>query len=81
MTDLTASHYLRIYRIKLGIAESRISAGKPAPALKFYQQLVAALSNLEPEAPVHLEASEKGACFTDGVTGAVLGTISFLGDG
>jgi hypothetical protein len=78
MTDQSAVHYLTIYRIKLAIAEDR-----PVPSekgLRFMRTLVDALSGMDPLAPIHLEASERLARFTDGTTGRLLAEVALVDD-
>jgi hypothetical protein len=79
MADLQARHYLRIYRIKLALAV----AGTTTPSkngLKFIRTLVSELSKLNPDDPVHLEANDLLARFTDVATGRLLAEILHVDD-
>jgi hypothetical protein len=76
-SDLPASHYLRIYKIKLGNAEERATTSPKV--LSFFRTLVANLAALDPSTPVRLTASEQELRFTNAQTGDELGRFQ-LGD-
>ncbi len=64
MRDHPAEHYLRIYRLKLGMVE----AGTTHPSRyggETMKTLVAALAAMDPNAPVRLETDLAGARFID----------------
>jgi hypothetical protein len=76
---LPASHYLRVYRLRLSMAEDGIT--QPSPAhVQSMREFVDALTALEPDTLVKLDASQKGvAVFINADTGALLGRFQ-LGD-
>jgi hypothetical protein len=71
MTELSASHYLRIYRIKLANAQDGTTHPKPE-WVEFMRRVVAALEALNPDARIRLEVTPTRVCFSDSSTGAVL---------
>jgi hypothetical protein len=74
MTDQTAQHYLRIYRLKLAMAEDGTT--RPSAAgLEFFKRLVAALEGLDPNAPVRLENPRGTWRFTDARSGLLLAEV------
>jgi hypothetical protein len=79
MADLSASHYLRIYRIRLDMAENGITTPS-AKGLQFIRTLVAELSKLSPDDQVHLEANDQFARFTDVGTGRLLAEVQSVDD-
>jgi hypothetical protein len=80
MSDLPASHYLRIYRLKLGSAEGGTTHPK-AEWVNFVRRLVAALESLDPDAKVRLEANSPAqVCFRDASTGAILAQFDGIAD-
>ena len=79
MSDLSAQHYLRIYRVKLGMAED----GTTHPSVEVVEsmrRLVAALSEMDSDARVHLEAAHSSARFIDPLTGRVLAELRWETD-
>jgi hypothetical protein len=67
-TDHSASHYLRIYKIKLDIAENR--RPHPYPAfVDLLRELVRKLSAMDPSAPVRLDVTTHLWRFSDARTG------------
>jgi hypothetical protein len=77
--DHSAQHYLRIYRLKLRMAEDGTT--RPSAAgLAFLRRLVAALEALELNAPVRLETTQEVALFTDARTGLLLAEVQIGGD-
>jgi putative transposase len=77
--DLSADHYLRIYRLRLGMAEDG-TTHPSADAVESMRRLVAALSAMEPNAPVRLEAVDSSARFIEPLTGQVLAEIRLAAD-
>jgi hypothetical protein len=72
--DLSAEHYLRIYGLKVGMAEDGTT--KPRPEfVEGMRVLVAALAKLDPAAPVRLEATDKVARFIDLGSGGLLAEL------
>jgi hypothetical protein len=71
MSELPSSHYLRIYRIKLEMAQRGTTDPKPE-WVEFMRGLVAALESLDPAAEVHLEATRTGVYFSDTATGSII---------
>ena len=71
MTEFAASHYLRIYRIKLANAQDGTTHPK-REWTDFMRRVVAALELLDPNAGVRLEVSPTRVCFSDASTGAIL---------
>jgi hypothetical protein len=69
-----ASHYLRIYRIRLDRAEGGITHGSQA-GVEFMRELVGNLVKLDPGTPVGLEIVCGLARFTNATNGALLGEI------
>jgi hypothetical protein len=79
MSDLTASHYLKIYRVKLGMAE--VGTTNPPPNwVDFMRRLVANLESLDPNAEIHLEATPKRVCFSHASTGSILARFEGITD-
>jgi hypothetical protein len=76
--DLPANHYLRIYKIKLGMALDGTTQAQPQ-AVQFFRHLVANLSALDPSTPVRLTITESEAAFTSALSGVELGRLR-LGD-
>jgi hypothetical protein len=62
MKDHPADHYLRIYRVKLAMAEDG-TLRPTATALAFFRRFVAALEALDVNAPVRLETMQAAARF------------------
>jgi hypothetical protein len=71
--DLTAAHYLRLYRLKLDMARAS------PDGMSFMRQLVDALSSLDPNTPVRLDTSNDEMIFINALTGATLAQLR-LGD-
>ena len=71
--DLPAQHYLKIYRQKQAMA---LASPK---GMRFINQLVNALTPLEPDTPIRLDTSAEKAQFRNGLTGALLAELH-LGD-
>jgi hypothetical protein len=72
--DLPASHYPRIYRIKLATADD--GATHPSTeGVTFIRQLVQNLSTLDPDTPVTLDASGSEVVFRNALTGSPLGHV------
>jgi hypothetical protein len=69
---LPAHYYLRIYRLKLAMAED--GATQPNPAWEgFMRRLVAALKELDPETPIQLDSTNGLARFINVRNGFLLG--------
>ena len=79
MADLSAQHYLRIYRIKLALAEDG-TTHPSTETVDSMRRLVASLTALEADSPVRLEVVESTARFTDVVTGRVLAELRWAAD-
>jgi hypothetical protein len=71
MKDQPADHYLRIYRVKLAMAEDG-TIQPTAATLAFFRRFVAALEALDVNAPVRLETTQAAARFTDARSGMLL---------
>ena len=78
MTNQTAQHYLRIYRLKLSMA-AHGTTRPSAAALEFFRRFVAALEALDVNAPVRLEKTEGAARFTDARSGLLLAKTPLKG--
>ena len=79
MTNQTAQHYLRIYRLKLPMAEHGTT--RPSAAgLEFFRRFVAALERLDVNAPVRLETTEGTARFTEAQSGVLLAELQLKDD-
>ena len=79
MTDHSAQHYLRIYRLKLSMAEHGTT--RPSSAgLEFFRRFVAALETLDVNAPVRLETTQGTARFTDVRSGLLLAEVPLKDD-
>ena len=79
MGDLTAHHYLKIYRLKLGMAENGTTHPSPE-AIDFMKGLVAQLAAMDPSAPIRLEATSTAARFTDARSGKLLAVLQLTED-
>jgi hypothetical protein len=77
--DLSAQHYLRIYRLKLGMADDGTTHPN-VEAIEAMKRLVAALSEMDSDAPVRLEAAHSSARFIDPMTGRVLAELRWAAD-
>ncbi len=69
---LPAHYYLRIYRLKLAMAEDGTTPHNPEWET-FMRRLVGALRVLDPQTPIQLESIGGIARFSNAVTGAPLG--------
>ena len=69
---LPAHYYLRIYRLKLAMAEDGTTPHNPQWET-FMRRLVGALRALDPQTPIHLESADGIARFSNAITGALLG--------
>jgi hypothetical protein len=67
-----AHYYLRIYRLKLQMAEDGTTPHKPDWE-QFMRRLVTTLSTMDPRTPIRLDAIEGVARFSNDTTGALLG--------
>lgn len=76
-SDHPASHYLRIYRIRLGMVDDG-TARPSARGVEFMKQLVAALSTLDPSDAVRLQTTEQVARFTNATTGEFLAEVTLV---
>jgi hypothetical protein len=74
MKDLPAQHYLQIYRLKLEMARA-----SPA-GLEFSRRLVAALENIDADAPVRIETTQGAARFIDVRSGLLLAELPMGAD-
>jgi hypothetical protein len=79
MKDHPADHYLRIYRVKLAMAEDG-TLRPTATALAFFRRFVAALEALDVNAPVRLETTQATARFTDARSGMLLAEMRLKDD-
>ena len=75
MKDHPAQHYLRIYRLKLGMAEDGTTRSSAA-GLEFFKFFVSALEGLDPDTPVKLETNAGVARFTDARSGLLLAELT-----
>ncbi len=74
MQDQLAHHYLKIYRLKLRMAEDGTT--RPSPAgLQFFKRFVAALEGLDVNAPVKLATNAGMVRFTDARSGSLLAEV------
>jgi hypothetical protein len=80
MTDQTAQHYLRIYRLELSMAENGTTRPSAA-ALDFLRRFGAALEALDVSTPVRLETTQRAARFTDARSGLLLAEVPRKDDG
>ncbi len=71
MSDLTAQHYLGIYRGRLNMAEKGITHPSDE-ALKFARELVSGLSELPSETKVRIEVEGDWSRFKIADTGALI---------
>ena len=69
---LPAHYYLRIYRLKLAMAEDGTTPSNPEWE-RFMRRLVAGLNAIGRDTPIRLESTQGIARFTNVVTGASLG--------
>jgi hypothetical protein len=76
--DQTARHYLRIYRLRLRMAESGTTRPS-ASALEFFRTFVAALETLDDDAPVRLDTTQGLVRLTDARSGSLLAELK-IGD-
>jgi hypothetical protein len=74
LRDQTAQHYLRLYRLKLGMAEAGTT--RPSAAgLEYFRRFVAALETLDLDALVRLETTAETARFTEARSGVLLAEV------
>jgi hypothetical protein len=64
MNDQPTQHYLRIYRLKLAMAEEGTTGPSPA-AMASFRRFMAVLEALDVNAPIRLETTLGVARFTD----------------
>ncbi len=76
MRDLPASHYLNIYRQRLGMAEKGITH-PPPETVKFVRELVGGLSVLPPDTKIRLYSEGRYCRFTISDSGTLLAEITF----
>jgi hypothetical protein len=74
MTDQTAQHHLRIYRLKLSMAEKGTTRPSAA-ALKCFRRFVTALEALDVNAPVRFATTQDSERFTDVRSGLLLADV------
>jgi hypothetical protein len=74
-SDLSASHYLGIYRLRLSMAEDG-TTHPSAKGMKFMRELVVALEALSPDEPVRLETTSHLARFSSAKTGNLLAEVA-----
>jgi hypothetical protein len=79
MADLAARHYLKIYRIKLAMAEDGTTRPN-AKGIQFIRDVVAALAPLDADTPIRLETSDTEASFRDAATGRLLARLLLVDD-
>jgi hypothetical protein len=76
--DQTAGHYLKIYRLKLAMAEDGTTSPSVA-GVTFFRRLVAALEALDTSTLVRAEATPSMARFTIAHSGLLLAELP-IGD-
>ena len=79
MSDLSAQHYLDIYRTRLGMAEKGTTHPKPE-VVAVMRQLVAGLSALPFDAKIRLEIQGGKTRFRTASTGDLLVEFDFHDD-
>ena len=79
MSDLSAEHYLGIWRTRLSMAEDGVTSPRPE-VVSGMRRLVAGLSALAPKAKVRLEIHGSHAQFIAAATGELLGEFTFTND-
>lgn len=72
MSDLSAQHYLEIYRFRVECADKGLTHPKPQVVLAA-RQLVAKLAEMPPGAKVRLQIEGSGTVFMNVETGEVIG--------
>jgi hypothetical protein len=79
MKDRSADNYLRIYRVKLVMAEDG-TIRPTATALAFFRRFVTTLEALDVNAPVRLETTQAAASFTDARSEVLLAEMQLKDD-
>jgi hypothetical protein len=74
MPEQNAQHYLRIYRMKVGMAEDGITKPRQR-SLEGMRALVAALEKLDALAMVRLDVTQAAARFIDVRSGSLLAEL------
>lgn len=77
--DQTAEHYLRIYQLRLAMAEDGTTSPSVA-GIDFFRPLVTALETLDARTPVRLETTEGMARFTVAQSGLLLAELPIPND-
>ncbi len=72
MSDLSAQHYLEIYRFRVECADKGLTHPKPQ-VVSAARQLVAKLAEMPPEAKIRLEIFGSRTMFRNAETGEVIG--------
>ena len=72
MSDLSAQHYLEIYRFRVECADKGLTHPKPQ-VVSAARQLVAKLAEMPPEAKVRLESIGSRTVFKNVETGEMIG--------
>lgn len=75
MNDLPAQHYLKIFQLRLSMAERGITSPS-ADVVVSMRQLVAQLAAIDPATSVKLEIHGSQARYMKEETGAIIGTIN-----
>ena len=76
MSRLPASHYLKIYRLRLGMAERGVTNPRP-DAIRFMRQFIAALERMLPDDLVEVACDSHYWAFYNGKTRELLADIHF----
>jgi hypothetical protein len=72
VSDLSAQHYLEIYRFRVECADKGLTHAKPQ-VVSAARRLVAKLAEMSPEKKVRLEIEGSGTVFKNAETGEVIG--------
>jgi hypothetical protein len=79
MRHQPAHHYLRIYRIRLAMAEGGTTQPKPE-YVTFMRDLITRLEPLDPGTPIRVETGDGIARFKNATTGECLAQTSMVTD-
>jgi hypothetical protein len=76
-----ASHFLRIYQIRLANHHATRANTPPVSRhIAFAERLVARLKTLDPDTPVALAVTDRTTRFTNATTGELLEEIDWVAD-
>lgn len=79
MTHQPAHHYLRIYRIRLAMAENGTTQPQPE-YVTFMRDLITRLEPLDSSTPIRVETADGMARFKNATTGELLAQTSMVLD-